>query len=90
MIEIDLVRFQHLAPGECKQPMRQGCAAFGSAADHQKQTSDFVGNIVPPIEQIGRAEDRSQKIVEVVGDSSGKLTDSLHFLGLQGGVACLL
>ena len=56
---------------------------------------DEARNLVKPVcfhapaNNVERADDAGQKIIEVVGDPAGKLADRVHFLGLtQGLLSC--
>ena len=71
--------------------MGQGRAPFASTDRQAEQPCGFwVETIGSPHHQLYAALYHGQQIVEIVGDTAGKLTDRLHFLRLRKGRLALL
>src|SRR5215207_786136 len=53
------------------------------------ETPQFLITLDVLLSQVGAADDYGQKIVEVVRDAPGELTDRFHLLRLEELLACL-
>ena len=74
---------QRLAPREGQQLAHQIGGAVGILLDVHDIGESRVGGPHLGQQQIGKADDRRQHIVEVMGDAGGKLAHRLHLLALR-------
>ena len=78
---------QRLAAGEGEQALRQrrgaGGAFHGAGEEFQDVGRHPVAARQTPLDEVQRADDDRQHVVEVVRDAAGKLPDRLHLLDLQ-------
>lgn len=73
-----------MLPSEDKELRCESCAALSCCTYSGEQPDrGFIAAAEPCANQFEVAEDCRQKIVEVVCDTTSKLADSLHFLGLM-------
>src|SRR6516165_12030694 len=81
-IEIERFRSQDLPPREHQKLLRYPFAALGRLQCSLGQTSDPAGIIGSSKDQIKIAAYRGKKIIKIVSDAAGQLTDDFHFLYL--------
>ena len=75
-------RLQGLAPREGEQPLDQRLRACGGLHGAIDQLRRACVMRVAVRQQVERAQDRGQQIVEIVGDAAGQLAERLHLLRL--------
>ncbi len=83
LVDVDLGRLERLLAGKGQQARRQRGAAIGRFADQlgdgrkRRVVLHGVG------EDLDRARDHGEHVVEFVRDAAGELADRLHLLGLD-------
>ena len=81
-VDVGLPRLQRLLAGEGQQMLGQIRAAFGGLVDHLGDCRELrsVGDCVG--QDLDRAGDDREDVVEVVRDAAGELPDRFHLLRL--------
>ena len=79
---IDCDWLQRLAPRECEQALHQSLGPLRRLKRTTDQPLFALAADAAPLQHIEAADDRGQKIVEVVGDAAGELSHRLEFLRL--------
>ena len=81
--DIDGLGLQRLTAGKAEQPLHQGPGAvrcLQGVAEQARRTRILVGILL--VEEVERAGDRGQQIVEVVRDAAGQLAQGFELLDL--------
>ena len=82
-VDIGLDRLQRLLAGERQQIGRELGGAVGRVVDHLDDRRER-GVVLDALGQdLDRARDHGQHVVEVVGDATSQLPDGVHLLGLE-------
>ena len=81
--ERQYLRPQRLAPREGQKLAHQIGGAIGVLLDVHDVGEGRIGRPVLGEQQIGKADDGGQHIVEVMRDAAGELADRLHLLALR-------
>ncbi len=81
-VEVDHLGLERLAAGEGEQLAGQGRGAAGGLDDRVGEADPLVLGDPRTAQDVGRALDDGQQIVEIVGDPAGQLAERLHLLGL--------
>ena len=82
-VGVDCLRRQRLLPREGQKPLGEDCGALGRVGcgfDEALNAEIALANA--PQDEIVRADDHAQHIVEIVSDAAGQLAERLHLLRL--------
>ena len=81
--EFNRVRLEPLTAGEGEQLPDQLAALLGGALGHRQHLKVVLGKRCAPLYQAQTANDRREKVVEVVRHAASQLADGIHLLGLN-------
>jgi hypothetical protein len=79
---------ERLPSGEGEQAMRQRSGSLSGDRCRIHESRYLLGTVRghAPSNDVERADDAGQEVVEIVGDAASELADRLHFLGLPQGL----
>ncbi|MGY3456840.1 hypothetical protein ACVWW5_002290 [Bradyrhizobium sp. LM3.4] len=82
-VDVDLGRLERLLAGKRQQARRQRGTAVGGVADQLGDGRERRIVLHGVGEDLDRARDHGEHVVELVRDAAGELADRLHLLGLD-------
>ena len=84
LVYIHRLGIERLTPGERQQPVGEAGGAIGRSdrAVHEPLDVFVAPGVDTALQDLHRADDGRQHVVEVVRDAAGELADRFHFLGM--------
>jgi hypothetical protein len=83
LAQIHHLRVGSLPAGEGEQPPHQRGGAIGGGADRVQLGRDLRAARQPQGQELGRADDAGEQVVELVGDATRQAADGVHLDRLQ-------
>ena len=82
LVDVGLLRLKWLLAGECQEMLGEIRAARGRIVDHPRDGRKLRLVLHGIGQNLDRAGDDGEEVIEIMRDAAGELADGFHFLGL--------